>query len=130
MSSCVCLCLCLFTVNYFSRSFFQLSVFMYSGILFTGEVINERDRCQACVGRKVIQQTKILEVHVDKGMRDDQRITFRGEGDQMPGVEPGDVIIVLQVIFVFFLSFVYSFLFSIPYCILEIMFTFWYMFAK
>lgn len=61
-----------------------------------GEVINERDRCQACVGRKVIQQTKILEVHVDKGMRDDQRITFRGEGDQMPGVEPGDVIIVLQ----------------------------------
>lgn len=75
---------------------------MYRGILFTGEVINERDRCQACVGRKVIQQTKILEVHVDKGMRDDQRITFRGEGDQMPGVEPGDVIIVLQVIFVSF----------------------------
>ncbi|XP_064094035.1 dnaJ homolog subfamily A member 2-like isoform X1 [Macrobrachium nipponense] len=61
-----------------------------------GEVINERDRCQSCLGRKVTQQTKILEVHVDKGMRDEQRITFHGEGDQMPGVEPGDVIIVLQ----------------------------------
>ena len=62
-----------------------------------GEVINERDRCQACLGRKVVQQTKLLEVQVDKGMRDEQRITFHGEGDQMPGVEPGDVIIVLQV---------------------------------
>lgn len=62
-----------------------------------GEVINERDRCQGCLGRKVTQQTKLLEVHVDKGMKDEQRITFRGEGDQMPGVEPGDVIIVLQV---------------------------------
>ncbi|KAK8747223.1 hypothetical protein OTU49_016691 [Cherax quadricarinatus] len=61
-----------------------------------GEVINERDRCQVCMGRKVTPQTKLLEVHVDKGMKDEQRITFRGEGDQMPGVEPGDVIIVLQ----------------------------------
>ncbi|KAK3858540.1 hypothetical protein Pcinc_035278 [Petrolisthes cinctipes] len=61
-----------------------------------GEVINERDRCGTCAGRKVTPQTKLLEVHVDKGMRDEQRITFHGEGDQMPGVEPGDVIIVLQ----------------------------------
>ncbi|KAG0725455.1 DnaJ subfamily A member 2 [Chionoecetes opilio] len=61
-----------------------------------GEVINERDRCQTCLGRKVVQQTKLLEVQVDKGMRDEQRITFHGEGDQMPGVEAGDVIIVLQ----------------------------------
>lgn len=42
------------------------------------------------------QQSKVLEVHIDKGMRDEQKITFRGEGDQMPGMEPGDVIIVLQ----------------------------------
>ncbi|XP_076040938.1 dnaJ homolog subfamily A member 2-like isoform X1 [Oratosquilla oratoria] len=61
-----------------------------------GQVISERDRCTSCRGKKVTQQTKLLEVHVDKGMREDQRITFKGEGDQMPGVEPGDVIIVLQ----------------------------------
>lgn len=71
---------------------------MFSSFPFPGEVINERDRCQACLGRKVVQQTKLLEVAVDKGMKDEQRITFHGEGDQMPGVEPGDVIIVLQVI--------------------------------
>ncbi|KAK2173552.1 hypothetical protein NP493_868g03022 [Ridgeia piscesae] len=61
-----------------------------------GEVINEKDRCKGCKGKKVIPESKILEVHVDKGMRDGQKIPFRGEGDQMPGVEPGDVIIILQ----------------------------------
>ena len=43
-----------------------------------------------------MQETKILEVHVDKGMRENEKITFRGEGDQVPDIEPGDVIIVLQ----------------------------------
>ena len=36
------------------------------------------------------------QVHVDKGMRDGQKIMFRGEGNQKPGIEPGDVIVVLQ----------------------------------
>jgi len=61
-----------------------------------GEMINEKDRCKECKGKKTTQTNKILEVHVDKGMRDGQKIPFRGEGDQQPGVEAGDVIIVLQ----------------------------------
>lgn len=61
-----------------------------------GEIINEKDRCTTCKGKKVCNQTKILEVHVDKGMRDNQKIFFRGEGDQQPDVEPGDVVIILQ----------------------------------
>ena len=61
-----------------------------------GEMINESDRCKTCSGKKVTVESKILEVHVDKGMKDGERITFRGEGDQQPGVEPGDVIIVVQ----------------------------------
>ena len=39
---------------------------------------------------------KILEVFVDKGMVDGQKIVFSGEGDQAPGIIPGDIIIVIE----------------------------------
>lgn len=42
------------------------------------------------------KETKLLEVHVDKGMKHGQKITFSGEADQAPGVEPGDIVLVLQ----------------------------------
>jgi len=61
-----------------------------------GETIKEKDRCKNCKGKKVEAQRKVLEVHVDKGMKDGQKITFSGEGDQTPGVIPGDVIIILE----------------------------------
>ena len=61
-----------------------------------GEVLNEADRCKSCQGKKVVNDSKILEVHIDKGMKDEEKIVFRGEGDQQPGVESGDVIIVLD----------------------------------
>lgn len=62
----------------------------------TGEVISEKDRCKKCEGKKVVKEVKILEVHVDKGMKQGQKITFGGEADQAPGVEPGDIVLVLQ----------------------------------
>lgn len=61
-----------------------------------GERINPKDRCKQCQGRKVVRDRKILEVHVDKGMVDGQKIVFGGEGDQEPDLEPGDIIIVLD----------------------------------
>ncbi|XP_070536901.1 dnaJ homolog subfamily A member 1-like [Ptychodera flava] len=61
-----------------------------------GERINPKDRCRNCQGRKIVRERKILEVHIDKGMRDGQKVTFQGEGDQEPGLEPGDIVIVLD----------------------------------
>ncbi|KAM6960815.1 dnaJ homolog subfamily A member 4 [Aplochiton taeniatus] len=61
-----------------------------------GEKFNSKDRCKNCKGHKVECRKKILEVHIEKGMRDGQKITFQGEGDQEPGLEPGDVVIVLD----------------------------------
>lgn len=43
-----------------------------------------------------MKEVKILEVHVDKGMKHGQKITFTGEADQAPGMEPGDIVLVLQ----------------------------------
>lgn len=61
-----------------------------------GERISEKNRCKTCNGKKTVRERKILEVHIDKGMMDNQKITFTGEGDQEPGLEPGDIIIVLE----------------------------------
>ncbi|XP_071541162.1 dnaJ homolog subfamily A member 1 [Panulirus ornatus] len=61
-----------------------------------GERINPKDRCKTCEGKKVVKDRKILEVHVDKGMEDGEKVVFSGEGDQEPGLEPGDIIIVLD----------------------------------
>lgn len=62
----------------------------------TGERIDPKLRCKKCQGKKVTRERKILEVAVDKGMEDGQKITFTSEGDQEPGLEPGDIIIVLD----------------------------------
>ncbi|RIA96452.1 DNAJ domain-containing protein Mas5 [Glomus cerebriforme] len=61
-----------------------------------GEIIKEKDKCKHCSGKKIVNERKVLEVHIDKGMKNGQEITFSGEADQSPGIEPGDVIIQIE----------------------------------
>ncbi|PWW78788.1 hypothetical protein C7212DRAFT_156115 [Tuber magnatum] len=61
-----------------------------------GEMIKDKDRCKTCHGKKTITERKVLHVHVDKGMQDGQKVTFKGEGDQGPDITPGDVIFVIE----------------------------------
>ena len=56
-----------------------------------GEIVREKDKCKRCNGKKTVIERKVLHVHVDKGVKNGHKIDFRGEGDQMPGVLPGDV---------------------------------------
>ena len=56
----------------------------------------EKDKCRTCRGKKTVREQKILEVHVEKGMEDGQKITFSGEADEEPGMKPGDVVIILD----------------------------------
>lgn len=63
-----------------------------------GEIIAAKDRCKTCNGKKTVRDRKILEVHIEKGMRDGQKIVFSGEGDQEPDLQPGDIVIVLEEI--------------------------------
>ncbi|KAL5720680.1 hypothetical protein ACHQM5_013325 [Ranunculus cassubicifolius] len=62
----------------------------------TGESINDRDRCPQCKGDKVVPEKKVLEVHVEKGMQNGQKITFPGEADEAPDTVTGDIVFVLQ----------------------------------
>ena len=61
-----------------------------------GETIDMNKKCGTCDGKKVVSEKKILELHIDKGMKGGQTITFRGESDQAPGMTSGDVVIVLE----------------------------------
>ncbi|GFS31131.1 DNAJ homologue 3 [Actinidia rufa] len=62
----------------------------------TGESINDKDRCPQCKGDKVVGEKKVLEVIVEKGMQNGQRITFPGEADEAPDTVTGDIVFVLQ----------------------------------
>jgi DnaJ family protein A protein 2 len=69
-----------------------------------GMIQQMKQRCKTCSGAgksykkgvKVVKEKKILEVHVDKGMQDKQKIVFSGEADEAPGQLPGDVIFVID----------------------------------
>lgn len=56
-----------------------------------GELLKDADKCKECLGKKTVKDKKILEVFIDPGMNNGQKITFAGEADEAPGMEPGDI---------------------------------------
>lgn len=61
-----------------------------------GERVNANDRCKNCAGKKITKDRKLINIHVEKGMSDGEKIVLYGEGDQEPDVSPGDIIIVID----------------------------------
>lgn len=61
-----------------------------------GTVVPERDRCVHCRGKKTYIEKKNFEVFIEKGMKDSQKIILRGEGNQSPDTQAGDIIVILQ----------------------------------
>jgi DnaJ family protein A protein 2 len=62
----------------------------------SGEGIKDADKCKKCGGKKTCNERKVLEVHVERGMRDKKRIVFNEEGDQAPDMVPGDIVLVIR----------------------------------
>ncbi|KNC74619.1 hypothetical protein SARC_12839 [Sphaeroforma arctica JP610] len=61
-----------------------------------GEIIPPGARCDGCRGKKITQEKFVKVVNINAGTRDGQKITFSGEGDQKPGMEAGDIVIVVR----------------------------------
>ncbi|KAL1123925.1 hypothetical protein AAG570_001695 [Ranatra chinensis] len=61
-----------------------------------GYMISKKDTCETCKGLRTVEDDKMLEVRIPKGMSNSERIVFKGEGDQEPGLEPGDIVIVIS----------------------------------
>jgi DnaJ family protein A protein 2 len=65
-----------------------------------GMVQQLQRRCTTCSGQGYCAQSKkerkVLEVIIDKGMTNNQKVTFRGMGDEKPNMEPGDINFIVQ----------------------------------
>jgi DnaJ family protein A protein 2 len=61
-----------------------------------GKTVDPKFKCGSCKGKRVVTDVTTLEIHVDKGMRDRQKIVFEGEADEKPDQLPGDIVFVLQ----------------------------------
>ena len=61
-----------------------------------GETIRDKDRCKKCKGKKTVIERKVLHVHIEKGVQNGEKISYPGEGDQLPGVQAGDVIFEIE----------------------------------
>lgn len=57
-------------------------------------------QCNTCAGSgflfKKQKERQVLEVNIEKGMRNKDKIRFRGMSDDVPNAEPGDILFILQ----------------------------------
>jgi len=65
-----------------------------------GMVQQVQRRCAECNGEGYICKTekerKVLEVMIDKGMKNGQKVVFRGMADEKPNMEAGDINFIVQ----------------------------------
>mmetsp|Transcript_1805 Transcript_1805/g.6393 ORF Transcript_1805/g.6393 Transcript_1805/m.6393 type:complete len:405 (-) Transcript_1805:297-1511(-) len=60
-----------------------------------GKSVDKAYVCKVCKGQKVVSEKKTLEIHIDKGMGEGQKIVFEGEADERPGIQAGDIVFYL-----------------------------------
>lgn len=58
--------------------------------------MRDEDKCRTCTGDRTVRDRKVLEVYIERGMKEGDKITFSGEADQAPDALPGDVVFVVD----------------------------------
>lgn len=61
-----------------------------------GKIINEKNRCKICEGRRIIKKEKKLDIHVNSSMYDKKNIHHKNKGDEYPGYERGDLLFIIR----------------------------------
>lgn len=80
---------------------------MNTGMGFTFQVQNTCNRCGGkgvvfketcpfCKGKRVVREDKTLDVNVEKGMKNKEKIVFPRESEQHPDTTPGDLVVTLN----------------------------------
>ena len=62
----------------------------------SGSLIHAKDRCKKCKGAKLVEEKKPLDFWIERGMEDGDKIVLKGEADQEPNKETGDVIFIVD----------------------------------
>lgn len=61
-----------------------------------GKIVDEKYKCQVCKGKKIVQEEKVVSISIEKGMKEGQKLVLYGEGDEKPGIIPGDILFIIQ----------------------------------
>ena len=61
-----------------------------------GSTMDPSKVCKTCNGKKIKKEQKILKVEIDKGSPNGEKYVLHGEGDEVPDVEAGDVIVQIK----------------------------------
>jgi DnaJ-class molecular chaperone len=58
-----------------------------------GELIDSKDHCKKCHGKKVVDEKKSIVVHIEPGMEHGEKIVFSNCSDEAPEADTGDLVI-------------------------------------
>lgn len=61
-----------------------------------GQTIDKAYECGSCNGKKVKREKKVLEVKIRPGIKHGTKLYLRGQADQYPGMEAGDIILTVN----------------------------------
>lgn len=61
-----------------------------------GYTISSQHLCGTCKGKCTVKEPKVFDIEIEPGQEDGTQIRFRGEADQAPGHDAGDVVVVVR----------------------------------
>lgn len=61
-----------------------------------GKSVDPKFKCKSCKGKRMNKEKKVIEIVVDKGVPDQHKYSFNGESDEAPGIEAGDLIVIIE----------------------------------
>lgn len=61
-----------------------------------GKIVDEKNKCPECDGEAIVLEEKEFICQIERGMKDGSKIVFRGESDNIPGADPGNVVIYIR----------------------------------
>lgn len=61
-----------------------------------GEHIDPENQCKQCKGEHVVEEEKDIELHIERGAEDGQKMVFKGASDEIPEADAGDLIVIIR----------------------------------